>query len=549
MSNHQSAANTPSMETPAPPRSTPSRRPIVIALAVGIALSLAALLLQAHAGAYQSEFGAHADEPAHVVTGMMVRDYLAGGMLEGTSPMKFARDYYERYPKVALGHYPPAFYVIEGIWLIPSRSPAATLVLMAVMAATAAFLTWRAALHHDLPHSLAWIPAALFITHPLVRIYTAIVMSDLLLVIFCLLATGAWRRFLGSSSTRDALTFGLWAAAAILTKGSGLFLALLPPLSIALSGKWQLLKSRSLWLAPIPVIVLAMPWMVATRHITAEGMSHVPLPEYIAGAIPFFARNLIGEFGWIACLLTLAACASAAILALRGRPVDDSTACHVAIIVGLLVFYIAIPSGLDARYFLPLVPSLFLLVTDAARRLADLIAGRLSPASPPPQRTTIATAGTCLLAAAIWLESTRPVSKSFGGYAEVIEAIAAEPSDLAGGEQIDILVASAPHGEGSAITAAVFSPDAPIRIHRSTKALIDTDWLGREPRPVAPAGEELWRHVRELGIEWILLEEIDGQPQVELLEQSLPSGLESSSHTIRLKNGVTHQLRRIRVPG
>lgn len=73
--------------------------------------------------------------------------------------------------------------------------------------------------NHGLSRIGAWIPAILLIIHPLVRTYTSIVMSDMLLAIFCLLAIDAWRRFLGSTKARDSLWFGLWAAAAILTKG------------------------------------------------------------------------------------------------------------------------------------------------------------------------------------------------------------------------------------------------------------------------------------------------------------------------------------------
>ncbi|MFT4548827.1 MAG: hypothetical protein ACI9MB_002780, partial [Verrucomicrobiales bacterium] len=393
------------METlPTPERASRSRA-IIVTLATTIALFVVTLLLQIQSGAYDSEFGAHADEPAHVVTGMMVRDYLAGGLLKGTSPMKFAREYYERYPKVALGHYPPVFYVIEGVWLIPARNPAAVLALMALMCTVAALLTWKVARNHGMPAALALIPAALFIADPLVRTYTAIVMSDLLLVIFCLLATDAWRRFLGSTSKRDAIAFGLWAAIAILTKGSALFLALLPPLSIALSSKWGLLKSRALWLAPIPVILFAMPWMLATRHITAEGMSDTPLLEYIGEAAPFFAKHLVSEFGWMATLLLVAVCIATLMRAFRRIPVDDSTVCHVAVVVGLLGFYIAIPSGLDARYFLPMIPSLFVLIIGIARLTATYLAKKYAPELTGPRLTVSITAIASLIFLGVLFET------------------------------------------------------------------------------------------------------------------------------------------------
>ena len=39
---------------------------------------LTAACLERASGAFQSDFGAYPDEPAHYVTGLMMRDYIAG---------------------------------------------------------------------------------------------------------------------------------------------------------------------------------------------------------------------------------------------------------------------------------------------------------------------------------------------------------------------------------------------------------------------------------------------------------------------------------------
>ena len=74
------------------------------------------LLLQWTEGAYQAEFGGHPDEAAHYVTGLMIHDYVAAG-LPG-NPMTFALEYYDHYPKVALGNWPPLFYVLQAGWTL-----------------------------------------------------------------------------------------------------------------------------------------------------------------------------------------------------------------------------------------------------------------------------------------------------------------------------------------------------------------------------------------------------------------------------------------------
>jgi len=163
--------------------------------------------------------------PAHAVTSLMVRDYLATAL--GQNPLRFAEDYYARYPKVALGHYPPLHYLVAGVRLPPVRSWAALGVLQALQiglltATTTALLRKRlpmmaaALLAHRLEP--AALPAKAF-AHDHVRPASRPL---------CLWSALAWQRFMQTRQLRWSLTFGFLAAAAILTKGSAWSLALLP---------------------------------------------------------------------------------------------------------------------------------------------------------------------------------------------------------------------------------------------------------------------------------------------------------------------------------
>ena len=112
---------------------------------VFLALFLLSLMLQLHSGAWQSDFGAHADEGAHVVTSLMVRDYLAGGWQEEVHPLKYAQLYYDQFPKVAIGHYPPGFYGLASLPLLLSRCSVSLLLFMAALSAGVGWMTWRLA--------------------------------------------------------------------------------------------------------------------------------------------------------------------------------------------------------------------------------------------------------------------------------------------------------------------------------------------------------------------------------------------------------------------
>src|SRR5271154_3145026 len=74
------------------------------------ALLLAAMVVffQWASDSRHSELGSHPDEAAHFVTGLMVRDYIASGM--HGNPLTFANNYYQHYPKIGLGIWPPFFY-------------------------------------------------------------------------------------------------------------------------------------------------------------------------------------------------------------------------------------------------------------------------------------------------------------------------------------------------------------------------------------------------------------------------------------------------------
>ena len=90
--------------------------------AVGRISDAASLLVLLAAVAVHVRLGIHiwpgnlvgSDETAHFVTGVMVRDYLHHVL--DTSPLGFVESFYVRFPRVAIGHWPPAYYGLQGIW-------------------------------------------------------------------------------------------------------------------------------------------------------------------------------------------------------------------------------------------------------------------------------------------------------------------------------------------------------------------------------------------------------------------------------------------------
>lgn len=415
-------------------------------------------------GGWTSDLGGDPDEAAHAVTSLMVRDYLAEGW--GKSPMAFANQYYADFPKVALGHYPPGFYLLAGLWLLPWVSVQSLLILQCLLAAGLAALTYRVA--SKLTSMPAAFMAGLLITLlPVSLKQNQLIMSDTLMILFSVLAAVSWKDYLNRPSLRRAAGFGLLATAAILTKGSAMALCIIPPLTTMLCGRWHLLKTVSWWFSALPVAVLAGPWMLYSAKITAEGMSHVPLREFAPEALVFYVHELPRMLG---VLLTLLAIAGIALLLKTSRAQSRDSALSAALcamLAGTLLIILLVPAGLAGRYLLPALPALLV----GAMMAADRLCLRLR------QYRSIGLAA--IFAVALGEFAELP-SKDVNGFGS---AVSKSLPDYTNNQTTRWLVASDPRGEGAIIAAAAFAcpqrTPSLLRVYRGSKELATSDWMGR----------------------------------------------------------------------
>ena len=224
-------------------------------------------------GGLKAEFGSHPDEPAHYITGLMVRDYLAAGAPSGA--MRFAETYYMHYPKVALGHYPPLMYLVEAAWMLAFPTSRSSLLLLeALLLAGAATLAGFAVRKELGPTACAVAPVLLILT-PVVRYCAGMVMPEVLCMLLVVAAVLWWRRYLESPGWGPAVWFGVFAALAILTKQVALFLALVPPLTLVLTRRLQLLRRVHFWAPAVVVAALASPWYIYAHTLTVKPVAHL----------------------------------------------------------------------------------------------------------------------------------------------------------------------------------------------------------------------------------------------------------------------------------
>ena len=480
-------------------------RPLIGLGLLFLAIVAGFAVLQWSKGAYRSDLAGDPDEAAHAVTALMVRDYIAQG---GGSPLAFAQRYYERFPKVALGHYPPGYYIPGALVLLPWCSPSALIALQAVFAGVLAVMACafvRSALRGSWMMGVAAAVLAAFQTE---MFRTGChVLADLFLSILVFAAVWCWVAFMRSAAGKGlamSLLFGLMAAMAILTKGSALGLAGVPMLAAILCGRLADLKTARWWASALPVVVLAAPWMLYSVRFTAEGFVNTPLAQFFPRAVAYYARTIPQEYGWLVAALLVVSLGRLVLDLVRGSP-DAVRGVLWAGWISMQLLIMLVPTGLSPRYLLPGWPfAVILALIECEWWLARVLAARAGGGESTAGRAGVLTA-VVLLASLMLIWRDRP--KVVSGYgAAVARLIDARDASGAG----RWLVSADPRGEGAVIAAAAFGLprrcDGVLTIHRGSKEIVDSDWLGQKYETRFASADDLRNHLAKLGISRVVVD-------------------------------------------
>lgn len=446
-------------------------------------------------GAYASDLGGDPDEAAHAVTALMVHDYLAHGLMR--SPVRFAEDYYQSWPKVALGHYPPAYYVTGASALAIWCDPRALLILQALLAGVVGALFFLALRMRD-HHWLVGVLAAAVVTFlPEMIRSGSHVMADLQVTLLMLASALLWRRFMIGPSIGRGIFFGLVAALAILTKASAVALGALPVISLVLTGRFQLLRKAGWWLSALPVLVLTGPWMVFSTRYTEEGLVNEPPLQFFQEAIVYYAEAIPRVLGWGTVLLLAVVAAIDLIKVVRGRFIDEWRGSLWSMLVSTQLLMMWVPTGFSPRYLLPWWPAAVLLIVDAGASLGVFSLKKAGWTRWVVPAAALAVIGFCF----------GPIrQKRVEGFAvSVMRVLESAPGK--GGAW---LVSSDPRGEGAVIAAAAFAwPERwgnGLRVLRGSKELAKGDWLGRNYDLLFQTPEQIRKRLDALELSWVFVD-------------------------------------------
>jgi hypothetical protein len=315
-----------------------------------------------------------ADEPAHFLNGVFVSSYLHSHA--GANPMAYAVEYYLHYPKISIGHWPPAYYGLLGVLLLalPATPQAAFIINLLVSALPAAVLGW----------TLAWLAGrrvalagcAIYVLTPLAVEGQAFFMLDQALTVCCAVAAIAWFAYTQRPSWSRAAWFAALSASAVLIKGNGWLIVLVPPLHMLLTRGWRLLALPHLYIAAMAAGLVIVPWYWLTSSIAADGFNYQAGLPYASHALTTNLHTLLRNLGYASAPLVMLAI----VAEYRQRQVTPQRWSVVSIAISLILATLTlqslVPVAIDDRYLAPALPAYTTLAALGVFHIHTILRGR-----------------------------------------------------------------------------------------------------------------------------------------------------------------------------
>jgi hypothetical protein len=168
------------------------------------------------------------DTPQHAMTGIFIADFIKDGMFLKTFQeiWDYTWTYYAQYPALALFHWPPMFYVFEGIYFlsVPISEPFARLLVFVFwVIAIVYFYRLMEALFDD---NLAFLASVLFITNPVILKFARMLSLEIPSLSICIVAIYYFHTYMIRIDNRNAVLFSFFSGLALLIKQNSVFLLL-----------------------------------------------------------------------------------------------------------------------------------------------------------------------------------------------------------------------------------------------------------------------------------------------------------------------------------
>jgi hypothetical protein len=276
------------------------RRKILLS---GVIVILAVLTLR---GITRGEFNVNVDESYHAFTGCYFADLIRSHPF--THPLRYTYEYYAHYPAIAVGHWPPLFYVVEGLAFILFGASVAVARLVVLGFALLGAVSWFFMVERFENDIIAAASTLVLIALPFILLYEKSVMLEIPTLALAIPSIYYWLVYLRDEKPAHLYVFAVLSGLALLTKENAIFIAPFCLLTLAASRNWRLLGQRSLYLALGIVLLIAAPFYVFMLIVHGSFVSDALKTSTIIIHHPwlYYAQALPGQLGWPLLIFALA---------------------------------------------------------------------------------------------------------------------------------------------------------------------------------------------------------------------------------------------------
>ncbi|MFM9965552.1 MAG: ArnT family glycosyltransferase [Planctomycetaceae bacterium] len=337
----------------------------------------------------------YGDENRHVMTSIFFRDLLADRPLSGLRG--YAENYYVQYPALGLLIWPPLFHALTGVvmWAVGTSSLVATLMVgVSAMIACVYLFRLTARTHDAATGSLAVL---LFGLCPLVFEYSRHVMLEMPTLMWGLIATFHFVRYLDESRRRDVFIAAVASACAALTRFDAVYLLPLFGILLVVNRQWRVLKRWDVWGAAVVALLMVLPYYAlvarevgglhlrqASESVRPGDSTFLALRNFV-----FYPAQLPSQVGWC---VTIAAVVG--LCCLSKRETRRRLWPSLAIVIATYATFSPL-AELDSRHAIYWVPGIVVLAIEGVRgvaqaaRLSRVAAGDAVAGGPPALRIAI----------------------------------------------------------------------------------------------------------------------------------------------------------------
>lgn len=359
------SANHTTTQTPTPHDATPHHAPRALSASLFsyvVFFILLSIAIQLLSGGYKSDHGQGSDEAGHFVTALMIHDYLFGHF--GENPVAFAKEYYLHFPRVALGHWPPMFEVTQAILFTLGRNSTVAVAYQAIIAGLLAGLP-AAVVGRRFGALLGFAAGITALLTPYALFLINLIMADNMLAVLVFASGLAWEQLYYRRTWRCSLIFAFTASAAILTKGSGFGLSLLPLFFLLIKRDLKSITCSKFIVSGALIAFATIPWYVATYKYAADGFNYSWGWTFSRKAIPIYCAGLVTSVG----LPVVAGYFLGVLRVFLGKA--DADVGHASTSLAMLFFACIAPADITTRYLIPAVPGMVVVAVSGLHVMFD----------------------------------------------------------------------------------------------------------------------------------------------------------------------------------